>query len=269
MSDIGDRNHPATPTRRQQAVREGDFAKSMELASAIQMLGSVLVGFLLLGGIATWLREFTQQWYQQAGISVEAPDAVSHSVSGPINSAPVVQSMSAVLVELVSVLTPAMLLLMIIGVVSHWLQTGPTFIASKAGPDLSRISPLGWWRKLFSVRTWVTPFVSVPKTLIAVAVAAGSSWSYRNQFFELANEPADVMVSKLFGLVLMISFYISLSLLAAALLDWAANWYSREQRLKMTDQQLRDELRMQNGDPQMTVRRRALQQNSWQNTSER
>ena len=253
MSDVGDRNHPATPTRREQARREGDFAKSTELAAAIQMLGATLVGFLLLGGVAVWLRDFTRQWYQQAGISSES------SLAGTVDDG-VTQHLSVKLLDLVATLSPVLILLMLVSIVSHWMQTGPTFIAGKASPDLNRISPMRWGRRMFSARTLVAPFVGVPKTLIAVAVAIGSGWAYRNQFFELANWPADVMVAKLFGLVLMISFFISLSMLATALLDWAVNWYSREQRLRMTDQQLRDELRMQNGDPQMQQRRRAIQQ---------
>ena len=256
MSDVGDRNHPATPTRREQARRDGDFAKSTELAAAIQMLGATLVGFLLLGGVALWLRDFTRQWYQRAISSqVESSAAIESGEE-------MAQQLSVTLLDLVTALAPVLILLMLISIVSHWIQSGPTFIAGKASPDLTRVSPGRWWRRMFSARTLATPFVGVPKTLIAVAVAIASGWAYRNQFFELANWPADVMVTKLFGLVLMISFFISLSLLVTAMLDWAVNWYSREQRLRMTDQQLRDELRMQNGDPQVQQRRRVIQQSS-------
>ena len=253
MADsTGDRNHPATPARLQRAREEGDFAKSLELAAALQMLGAVLVAFICFGGIAVWLRNFTESWYSQAGINSSEAVAVTGA-------------MSTTLFNLTSAIAPALLLFMLFAIASHWIQSGPTFLPRKVAPDLSRVSPMGWARRLFSVRSMSTPFIGMPKTLIAMAVAIGACWTNSQQFFELAGYPADQMVVKLFGLVLMIAFYISLALLLTALLDFGVNWYSHQQKLRMTDQELRDELRMQNGDPHIQNRRRVIRDVTRQN----
>ena len=51
-----ERNHPASPMRRDQARRDGDIPKSFELAGALHLLGALTVAFLMLGGIGKWLK---------------------------------------------------------------------------------------------------------------------------------------------------------------------------------------------------------------------
>ena len=53
MSEFsGDQVHPASPARREQARRDGDHAKSHELAAAVQMIGAVGVAYLTFGPLA-------------------------------------------------------------------------------------------------------------------------------------------------------------------------------------------------------------------------
>jgi len=49
MSDIGERNHEATPLRRQQARANGDIPQSAELAASLSMLGAIGAGYLTFG----------------------------------------------------------------------------------------------------------------------------------------------------------------------------------------------------------------------------
>ena len=71
--------------------------------------------------------------------------------------------------------------------------------------------------------------------------------------------PADAMAQQLFSLVLLICSHVAVALLMVSLLDFGMKYWGFEKRIRMTDQQLRDETRMQNGDPQTSARRRELQ----------
>jgi flagellar biosynthetic protein FlhB len=63
----------------------------------------------------------------------------------------------------------------------------------------------------------------------------------------------------LFSLILTVTFHVALALLLASAADYGLKFLGHQRRLRMTDQQLRDELRMQNGDPQTRNRQRQLQ----------
>ena len=245
MSDSADDQiHEASATRIQQARSEGDIAKSFELAAALQMIGALLVCYLLLSNLGVWIQNWTSQVWSTAGsrISIETTELTSmlRNLTGMTFLA----------------LAPLMVLLLVIGVCSHWIQTGPVFLPQKAAPDLERLGPGNWRQKIFSLQGLAFLLVGIPKTVIAFGVLGASSWFHRNQFFELASYPADILVKQLFSLVLTIVLHVALALMFASLSDCWLRYLGHRRRLRMTDQQLRDELRMQNGDPQVRARQR-------------
>ena len=77
MSDSReDQIHAPTPTRREQARREGDIPKSFELAAAIQMLGALALAYLVLGGLGRRIRLWTTETWSEAGsrLSISSAD---------------------------------------------------------------------------------------------------------------------------------------------------------------------------------------------------
>ena len=245
MSDsTDDQIHEASATRIQQARSEGDIAKSFELAAALQMIGALLACYLLLSNAGVWIQNWTSQSWSTAGsqLSIETSELTTQ-----------LQNLTGLTFV---ALAPLMLLLLIIGICSHWIQTGPLFLPQKAAPDLERLGPGNWRQKMFSLQGLAFLIVGIPKTFVALGVLGASSWYHRNQFFELASYPANVLVRNLFSLVLTIVLHVALALLIASLSDYWLRYLGHRRRLRMTDQQLRDELRMQNGDPQVRARQR-------------
>lgn len=245
MSDsTEDQIHLPTPARREQARRDGDIPKSSELAAALQLLGAITVAYLLLGQLSQAIAAWTTENWSVAGKQISTS-------TGQITTQ--LQHLTGVLI---AALAPMMILLMFVGIASHWIQTGPMFVSKKAVPDLTRIGPGSWKRRLFSIEGLAFMIVGVPKTLIALLVLCFASWNHRIEFFQLSNYPANELVEKLFALVLTIVFQVAFALLITSLADYWLKYLSHQKRLKMTDQQLRDELRSQNGDPQVRSRQR-------------
>lgn len=245
MTHQDDRIHPATPARRKQAQRDGDFPKSLELAAAIQMAGGLLVAYLTFGGLSKWVKQATTAIWTAPHLSIDAsqPEVITKQLSELILGATIV-------------LAPAGLLL--IGIVwgSHWLQTGPVFHASKWSPDPNRISPSHWLKSVFSLRTLVSPLVGIPKALLAVGAMGIGCYLNRIEFLELGNLPVDEIVERLLSLILTVSAYVVTAVFSASLLDYGLAWLSHQKRIRMTEQQLRDEQRMENGNPAILTRRK-------------
>ena len=247
MSDSAeDQIHPATVARRQQARLDGDVPKSFELAASLQMIGALLAAYLLLGQIGNWIRGWTAETWSAAGSDLS------------VNTNEVTSQIQNMIGGCLAVLVPILLLLLLVGVASHWIQTGPMFLSKRISPDPSRLGVGNWKRQVFSISTLAFLFVGIPKSLIAGVVVCLSSWIHRNEFFALANFPTDTMVEKLFALILTITFHVAFALLLASAADYWLKFTSYQRRIRMTDQQLRDELRMQNGDPQIRARQRQI-----------
>jgi len=56
-----------------------------------------------------------------------------------------------------------------------------------------------------------------------------------------------------------LGLYVSLALLVLAIFDYGFQWWKHEQDLRMSDEEMREEMKMMNGDPQLIARRRAVQ----------
>ena len=242
-----DRIHLATPSRRQQARQDGDVVKSHEMAAAIQMLGGIAITFYLLGNVSQWIRNWTTETWSSASGNLS------------ISSQEFTEQIQLAIFGSLTHLAPLMGLLVIVGIISHWIQSGPLFLTGRVFLDPKRLAS-GTWRNVFSISGLFTIVTGVPKTIIAGVAGGTSIWIQQDSFFQLASFPIDLMASKMLGLVLSVSLHVAITLLFASTFDFLMRFVSHENRLKMTDQQLRDEMRMQNGDPQIHRRRKELNQ---------
>lgn len=233
MSDSEDRIHPATPARQQQVWRDGDFAKSYELASAIQLLGGLLVAAVLFGSLATWLKSVIQTAYSGPLISTQqvATALLPKLQSLLYSSAPVIGSIG--------------ILLMLVAIISHWCQTGVVVLGNKVSPDIHRLSPGHWFSRLFSRSNFVSTLICIPKILLTLSVMFGGCWIYRDSFFELGSLPADQLGGAILKLALIVCAQVGLVLLIGSGVDYWMRYLNYQTRIQMTDQELREENRMQ------------------------
>lgn len=242
----GDRRHAATPTRLQRARQDGDIPKSFELATAFQMLGTTLVAYLTFHQVGSWLTSITIQNWETAGNSLA------------ISTPEITAQLQNLLGSAVIVLLPMLGLIFLIGIGSHWLQTGPMFLSNKVMPDVTRLGPGNWKRQTFSMSSMASLLVGIPKTTIAAAVFGGSIYCHQMEFFNLAGYSIDVMVSKMFALILTVTLQVGLALFVVSIADYGLKYVGHRRRIRMTDEELREELRTQDGTGQVRNRQRQL-----------
>ena len=241
-----DRTHPASPLRTEQARRDGDVAKSNDLVVAIQSLGALVAGFILLSAAFHWVYQFTRQRWQSAGIHLDADAPTS------------VADLQNISHSLAWVVSPLLASLFLIAVASHLVQSGVVFKPSRVVPDVRRLGFSRWKSNTFSLGNLAQVLIGLPKGLIAFSTAIWLCWMQRARFLQLSGLGITDLVEQMFGLVILICFETALVLLVFSMLDYAMHWFSHRRRLQMTDQELRDENRMQNGDPQVSATRRRL-----------
>lgn len=246
MSDADEKTLEPTPHRRQQARQEGHVAKSQDLSSAAMLLLGATIVLALGGALAGFLIEYgRQQLGGQAWLTVDREF--------------VVHQWAATLWPLGRVLLPILGLLFAAGVAVHVLQTGFLFVPSRIALDFSRLDPIRGWQRVFSAGGLVRTGFGILKLAIIAVVACATLYSQHEAILELAALPPTTLAPRMSQLVLWTMLKIAFALFGLAILDYGYQWWRHEQDLKMTPQELREELKNLEGDPQLVGRRKQAQ----------
>ncbi len=241
----GERTEQASQHRREKARKEGDLLHSRELSAAAGMLAGVMAlgvmgaraieawrtsfdAFLELGGPAHWEPAELQP-------TLYAARRLSIAILGPVGI-----MMAAVAAATLS-----------IGI----LQTsGLSFYAEAVSLKLDRINPLSNIKNLFSLRA----ASRLGKSLVPAAILA--IFALQRIERELTLPPfstvrLELLGSDVYGLLVAAAWL----LFAWVAVDYVVEWRSRESRLKMSREDMRDEFKETEGSPQIRSRIRGLQ----------
>jgi flagellar biosynthetic protein FlhB len=241
----GERTEQATSHRREKARREGDILHSRELTSA----AGTLAGVIALGSIGTgsqiaWRKTFAE--FLSLG---------SETCWEPNRITATLQAMRGLMLAVVA--APALTIGAVVAasLTAGLLQTGGINFRSGAirfKPE--RINPISNAKNLFSLRTVARLGRSlIPAALLAVLAVQRIGHQLSIPAFSTAR--LEALGSDTFGLLQATAWL----LFGWSAIDFLVEWQSRESRLKMSKQDLRDEFKETEGNPQIRSRIRGIQ----------
>jgi flagellar biosynthesis protein FlhB len=242
----GEKSFDATPHRRQQAREKGQVVFSQDLGSAILL---VAAGFLLLMFGGNMVEFFIGLMRRELGeVGDFAPETAS-----------VMTHWHLVIQGLTTALLPLLGLLMLAGVLTNVLQIGFLFVPERIAPDFTRLSPLQGLGRIFSITGATRLTFGLFKVAVILAVAGGVLWSRRIDILRAADLDVAQLGTFMFDLAIRTLLWIGLALVVLAILDYMVQRWKHERDLKMTHQEVREEMKDLQGDPQIIARRRAIQ----------
>lgn len=242
----GEKSFDATPHRRQQAREKGQVAYSQDLGSAALLLvaAALMKGFG--PGVISVVTRLIGTKLGQVGDLTGA----SQAVVGDLQQVSFAVGFSVL---------PILGLLMLAAAASSILQVGFLFVPQRLAPDFSRLSIIKGVGRIFSTQGAAKLGFGLLKVTIVTLTAGVTVWLRRHEVIgagaigvgQIASLTADVALSAL--------MWVGLALLLLALLDLAFQRWKHEQDLKMTHQEVREEMKNMQGDPQVVARRKAVQ----------
>jgi flagellar biosynthetic protein FlhB len=242
----GDKTQEATPHRRQQAREQGHVAKSQDLASAAVLVLALAALWMMGGSLVDYLGRYSrQQLGGAAWLATDTQSAVYH--------------WNETAWGLARFLLPIFGLIMLAGVAANFFQVGFLFLPGKLAPDLARLDPLRGLQRLFSLANIVRLGFGLFKILVIAAVAALSLYGERDRVLGLTSMAVPEMALYLVQILFWTAMKIGLALLVLAVLDYGFQRWKYEQDLRMTPQEVREEMKNLEGNPQITARRRQVQ----------
>ncbi len=251
MSDAEDKTFDPTPRRRQQAREEGRGPFSLDLASAGMLLGTVAIlaysGQSLFEFLCATFRDYLsgEAWISQLGARAESPI----DVSGQWN---------ALLPPLARVMLPMLGGGTALALAGNLLQRGLLFRPARIVPDFSRVNPAQGLARLSSGGALARLGLGLAKLLVLAGVAATSIWVRREQLLTLAANDFTQSASVAWQLCLSTCLHLGGALLCLAAVDYALARRRFENELRMTPDEMRQEMRELAGNPQVAARRAAL-----------
>jgi len=140
-----------------------------------------------------------------------------------------------------------------------FLQAGFNLTVDPLKMDWNRISLTKGWSKLFSLRSGARGLMTILK---AAAIVGLVWWVFRSQLQELSSTPHLTLhqaTSVGWSIVMKSAVTVGAALTFLGLLDYGFQRWRHEQDLRMTRQEVKDEQKQEEGDPQLKARVRRLQ----------
>jgi flagellar biosynthetic protein FlhB len=241
----GDRTEQATQHRRDQARKEGDVLHSRELSAAAGTLAGVLtLGALGEHVLIAWRSTFT------GFLDLGAP---AHWESSEVE--PTLYALRRLALTILGPCGVVMAAVAVSALGMGILQTGGiSFFAGAVGFKPDRINPVSNIGNLFSMRAATRLAKSlVPAGFLAVFAVQRIARQLTLPPFSLLR--LNMLGSDVYGLLVAAAWL----LFAWSGIDYLVEWQSRESRLKMSKQDMRDEMKQTEGSPQVRGRIRNLQ----------
>ena len=243
-----DKSQEATPHRRQEARDKGQVAMSQDLGSAVVLIAGLAAIMLAGKSMARQLGHFARGQFAGEGWD-----------GGLLTNAAAAAQLNDLAVRLLFILLPVMGTLLLAAVLVNLFQIGFLFLPDKLAPDISRLNPLAGLKRIFSLSGLMKLLFGIFKITVIVIVAF---WSLYNRYDELlALVSLDILQIGIFmiDILLWTGMKIGLALLLLAILDYAYQRWKHEQDMMMSHQEVREEMKNMQGDPQIIARRRQVQ----------
>jgi flagellar biosynthetic protein FlhB len=241
----GERTEQATPHRREKARKEGDLLHSRELTAA----AGTLAGVMALGALGGRTMEAWRGAFAEF-LALGAPARWE-----PATLAPTLIAIRRLMLLVLGPPAIAMSLVFLAALGVGMAQTGGlSFHGSAIGFKPERINPVSNLRNLFSLRATARLGKSLlPAALLAIFAVQRIGRQLSIPPFSTAR--LELLGNDVYGLLLTAAWL----LFGWSAIDYLIEWRSRESRLKMSRQDLRDEYKDIEGNPQIRGRIRSLQ----------
>ena len=243
----GEKTEEATPKRRQEAREKGQVAKSIEINSAIILL-SAFYFFSLRGKyMVEELQDVLRYMFSNVAIGNFTVSNI-HSLA------------LTLIIAFLKIVMPIMLLICVIGLVVNYAQVGYMFNPALLMPDIKRVNPMSGLSRIFFSKT---ALVNLAKSLMKISIVGYFIYTFiEKQIYILPNFiGADVEYGIAFfgNLIIDLGYRVGFVMLIIAVFDYYYQWYSHNEGLKMSKQEIKDEFKQTEGNPQIKGKIRAKQ----------
>ena len=252
----GEKTEPATAKKLKDARDDGKVTKSKELTAAFDLIVLFLVLKIFISFVGERLVGIFDYVYSRM------PDFLkinSTSVS------PVAAShyMADILLQMLLTMLPFLLFGFVITFLVSVVQVGWKVTGKPLKPDLNKFNPINGFKRIISKDSLFELLKSIIKIAVIFWVAYSRVKNHKEELFILYEIPLNQAIALIGSVIIDTGLYISIVYLVIGFADFAYQKHKFNEDMKMTKQEVKDEFKNTEGDPQIKGRqRRKMQETS-------
>jgi len=236
-----------TAKRLEKAKEDGQVPRSKELTTTAVLLCSMFAFLFFGSGLYQRLDSLTKRSFTLPREAAFDPQLMFAFLSSSM-------------VDALMGLLPFFGLLLIVSIAGPIALGGWLFSTKSLMPKLNRMDPLAGIKRMFSMKSVVELFKAIGKVLIVGTLAIFLINLLQPELLSLAKEDVTNAIVHAVKMSLWVAIGLSLSTIFIALVDIPFQIWDNTKKLKMSMQDIKDEMKDTDGKPEVKSRIRQLQQ---------
>lgn len=245
--DDAQKTEEPTPKRLEDARKKGQVALSREVNNWVMLLTATLLIGVMAGAVMRRLTIYMRSFIEKSHEVTFAPETM-----GAI--------LNSTFLEVLTILALPFLILMAAAFLAPFLQVGPLFAPEALKPDLSKISPMKGFKRLFSLRSIMEFVKGILKIAVIATVGVILLYPFYDNIEHMVGLPMPLMLDEMMIMVMRLLTGILIALVIVAVIDLLYQRTEHMKKMRMTKQELKDEYKQTEGDPHIKARLRQLRQ---------
>ncbi len=237
-SGAGEKTEKPTSRKREKSREEGQVAKSIEITTAFLLITL----FYTLKIIGPWIAK------RLIDIMREAFSLFKYDNLDQVLAHQIYMHFAE---KVLLIILPILGISFVVAFVSNIAQVGWKPTLKPLTPKLNRLSPIQGIKRMFSMRTLVELLKSILKIVIILLIVYFTIIDFENMIYNFYRLPVFEGYAMIINTVLDMAIRVGMYFIIIAVIDYSYQRYKHEKDLKMTKQEIKDERKMIDGNPEI------------------
>lgn len=246
----GEKTEPATAKKLKDAREEGKVAKSKELSSAVDLIALFLVLKFFVSYVGKgFIEEFSAVYNKIPEIAKSGGKEMSAFTASQVFRMTIVDSLK--------IMAPFLAVGVVVALLISIVQVGWKVSTKPMQPKLDKFNPINGFKRMFSKESLFELVKSILKIGLITYVAYTCINDQKDNLFILYEIPLSQAIALCGSVIIDTGLKISIVYLLVGILDWAYQKHRFNEEMKMTKQEVKDEFKNTEGNPEIKSRQRS------------
>jgi len=235
MADDAEKTEEPTPKKIEDARKEGNVPKSQDASGVITLFVAILAVLMLFSFIADHMTRLFKYYFSLVGTHLDKPFMFDIAI--------------VTFKETLLMVIPLATAVALAGVISSLAQFGFLFTTKAIAPDFKKIDPIKGFKNLFSLKKFLDGFKITAKSFTTLGVGFIFFLTFIVELPTVALFSLADQLNWLKDKTLIIAFSMLLVIFVFAVIDLVITRKRYFDDLKMSKQEIKDEMKNMEGDP--------------------
>ena len=254
MAEDSDQEKTEEPTskRLEDARKKGQIARSRELNTFAMLITSAILLLMMGGQMGNSLLAMMKSLFQLSRQIIFDP------------ASPIIY-LKQVMIDGVMLIAPFIAVMVVVAIVAPLALGGWVFSWEAITPKFEKLDPVKGLARLFALRGLMELIKALLKFLLVFFVSVTLSKHFLKELTGLGAEPLEQSISHALNIIGFCYIVLCASLIVVVMFDVPYQLWDHSKKLKMTLQEIKDEMKESEGSPEIKARQRRIQMDMAQN----